>query len=114
MPSITPEHIARVTDLVRSSGLSAHSAEISTPVLAVALQDSLNPRELQAAVERYADALDAGNDPETARALATSTCWCGQPARFINEATDATPEHAACGAHLKDGWRFIEGEEGSR
>ena len=37
-----------------------------------------------------------------------ATCWCGEPATFWNEATDATNAHPACLDHVKDGWTPIE------
>jgi hypothetical protein len=38
-------------------------------------------------------------------------CWCGTSAEYINEASDASPEHPCCSAHAKDGYRAIESEE---
>lgn len=34
-------------------------------------------------------------------------CWCGVKAIFVNEATDASPAHPACGMHIKDGYQTM-------
>ncbi len=59
---VQPSDIRAVTDAVRRTGKSAHpkrAGGISELVHAVAIDRILSPRELQTAVERYADGLDA-------------------------------------------------------
>lgn len=61
MPERTPG-VALVLDHVRRTGQGAHPSAgqaISGPVMMIALGNGLNPVELQAEVEAYADALDA-------------------------------------------------------
>jgi hypothetical protein len=34
-------------------------------------------------------------------------CWCGEEAKWLNQATDATPAHPCCQEHLKDGYQEL-------
>jgi len=60
---VTPDHIRQVLDIVRNTGQTAYAGPrslVSTPVFAVAVNNGLNPVELQNAVNarRALDILD--------------------------------------------------------
>lgn len=72
---ISPASIATVTDLVRSTGTSAHPVPglpVSATVECAAVLLGENPVALQAAVDVYADLLDRGIAPDHARVAAAA------------------------------------------
>jgi hypothetical protein len=70
--------VATVLDAVRETGMSAHprlGEPVSALVAAVAADLNVNPVDLQDAVERWADALDAAADVDAIDAIDAPADW---------------------------------------
>lgn len=99
MGANTPTLQARLAQLRRMrSQLEAEAAAHPSRSTSIALAAVYS--ELAAATLRAIpfDADEQADEPQP-------MCWCDEPAVYWNEATDATPAHACCADHMKDGYR---------
>lgn len=106
--------MSRPTDLLSTEGVAAHW---HTPINdhawlthadVIAAAASTDPAYLERlAVE--ADSVGARNVAADLRNRKPDEhkCWCGKPAEYVNQTTDASPAHPCCSEHVKDGYLYL-------